>query len=185
VRQELFGDGFVLATLAALLPRSTRIADLGCGTGELLPTLAHSAALVYGIDREEAMLEVAAERTAHLPNVILLNGRLDALPLPDAAVDVALCQLVFHHVRDLAPVYQEVSRIMSITGRFILVDMCEHDRAEYHETMGHQHLGFSRARVAELAEAAGLRLVAWRALPPDPQAQGPGLFVAVMVRGEE
>jgi hypothetical protein len=46
--------------------------------------------------------------------------------------------------------------------------------------MGHQHLGFSRARVAELAEEAGLHLLSWRALPPDAGAQGPGLFVAVM-----
>lgn len=180
MRRDLFGEAFVLATLAALLPRSTRIADLGCGTGALLPTLAQAAALVYGIDREEAMLEVAAARTAELPNVILKNGRLDALPLPDAAVDVALCQLVLHHVRELAPVYREAARILAPGGRFVVVDMVAHDREEVRETMGHQHLGFSRARVAELAAEAGLSLLSWRALPPDAGAQGPGLFVAVM-----
>jgi SAM-dependent methyltransferase/DNA-binding HxlR family transcriptional regulator len=181
MRRELFGEGFVLATLAALLPRSTRVADLGCGTGALLPLLAQGAALVYGVDREEAMLEVAAARSADLPNVILLNGKLDALPLPDAAVDVALCQLVLHHVRELQPVYREASRILAESGRFVVVDMVAHDREEVRDTMGHQHLGFSRERVAELAAEAGLVLQTWRTLPPDPDAHGPGLFVAVMV----
>jgi ArsR family transcriptional regulator len=185
MRHDLFGESFVLATLAALLPRSTRIADLGCGTGALLPTLAAGAALVYGVDREAAMLEVAATRTGHLPNVILLNGRLDALPLPDGAVDIALCQLVLHHVRELGPVYREAARIIDKKGRFVVVDMGAHDREEYRETMGHQHLGFARERVAELAAEAGLRLLSWRALPADPQAQGPGLIVAVMGRDGE
>lgn len=180
MRRELFGEGFVLATLAALLPRSTRVADLGCGTGALLPLLAQGSALVYGVDREAAMLEVAAARTAVLPNVILRNGLLDALPLPDACVDVALCQLVLHHVRELGPVYREAARILAPGGRFVVVDMVAHDREEVRETMGHQHLGFSRDRVAELATGAGLTLQSWRALPPDPDAHGPGLFVAVM-----
>jgi SAM-dependent methyltransferase/DNA-binding HxlR family transcriptional regulator len=180
MRRELFGEAFVLATLAALLPPKLRIADLGCGTGALLPLLAQGSAQVVGVDREEAMLEVAAARTAELPNVVLKNGRLDALPLADQSVDVALCQLVLHHVRDLPPVYREAARILAPDGRFVVVDMVEHDREEVRETMGHQHLGFSRARVAELAEEAGLHLLSWRALPPDAGAQGPGLFVAVM-----
>ena len=44
--------------------------------------------------------------------------------------------------------------------------------------MGHGHPGFTRENIAEMGEAAGLRLERWSLLPPDPDAQGPGLFVA-------
>lgn len=182
VRGELFGSSFVGATLAALLPPGQRVADLGCGTGALLPVLAPAVAVLYGVDREAAMLEVAAARTTEFPNVELRPGRLDALPLDAGAVDVALCQLVLHHVRDLPPVFAEVARILARDGRFVVVDMVEHERDEYRDTMGHQHLGFSEAALRELAAGAGLRCLSYRALPADPSAQGPSLFVGVVGR---
>ncbi len=182
VRTELFGDNFVLATLMALLPEGLRIADLGCGTGALLPVLAQGSASVVGVDREAAMLEVAASRTAELTNVTVAAGRLDQLPLGSGSIDLALCQLVLHHVRDLGPVFAEVARVLTPGGRLVILDMVEHDREEYRETMGHQHLGFSADTVRALADASGLALRSWRPLPADPQAQGPGLFVAVARR---
>lgn len=180
VRRELFGEGYVLPALLAMLPAGLTIADLGCGTGAVLPLLAQVADRVVGVDREAAMLEVAAERTGELANVELVRGLLDALPLPARSVDVALCQLVLHHVREPGPVFTEAARVLRPGGRFVLVDMVEHDREEYRDTMGHQHLGFSEAAVAGFAEAAGLAVRSWRVLPPDPQAQGPALFVAVI-----
>jgi len=182
VRRELFGEGHLVALLAALLPDGLTIADLGCGTGGLLPILATSATQVLGVDREAAMLDVAAERVAHLPNVQLHRGLLDALPLAAASVDLAVCGLVLHHVRELGPVAAEVARVLRPGGRWVVVDMVEHDREEYRSTMGHQHLGFTGPALAALAADAGLTPRSWRVLPPDPAAQGPGLFVAVYGR---
>lgn len=180
VRTELFGDAYVLPALLALLPPGQVIADLGCGTGTMLPLLSPVAARVIGVDREAAMLEVAEERTADLSNVTLCRGSLDALPLGDASVDIALCELVLHHVRDLEPVFAEVARVLAPCGRWVILDMVEHDREDYRDTMGHQHLGFSEAATRRLAEGAGLCVRAWRVLAPDPAAQGPALFVAVL-----
>lgn len=183
VRKELFGEGYVLPALLALLPPGQVIADLGCGTGAMLPLLAPVAARVYGIDREAAMLEVAEDRVRDLPNVTLRRGLLDALPLEPGSVDLALCELVLHHVRDLPPVCSEVARVLAPGGRWVILDMVEHDREEYRDTMGHQHLGFTEADTGALAAAAGLSLRGWRVLPADPAAQGPALFLAVLVRG--
>ncbi len=182
VRHELFGEGFVVAAVAALLPPDLVYADLGCGTGGMLPVLAPGAARVIGVDREAAMLEVAAERVRELGNVELRRGLLDGLPIEDASVDLALCNLVLHHVRDLAPVFAEVARVLRPGGRWVVVDMVEHDREEYATTMGHPHLGFSEGGLRALARTAGLDLRAWRVLPPDPAAQGPGLFLSVLER---
>lgn len=180
VRRELFGEAVTPWLLSALLPEGATIADLGCGTGALLPLLALQAGRVIGVDREEAMLTVAASRAEGLANVTLHRASLDALPVERRSVDLALSALVLHHVADLPPVAAEVARVLAPGGRWIILDMVEHDREEYQRTMGHQHLGFSEHTMADLAAHARLRLRSWRVLPPDPGAQGPGLFVAVL-----
>lgn len=178
VRREQFGEAYLLPALLALLPPGLRVVDLGCGTGELVALLAPWCGAVQGVDREAAMLEVARERTGGLGNVALHRGLLDALPLPEASVDLATCVLVLHHVRELEPVFAEVARVLVPGGRWVLVDMVAHDRDEFRLSMGHAHAGFAEARLRELALAAGLSCERWQHLPPDPAAQGPSLFVA-------
>ncbi len=60
----------------------------------------------------------------------------------------------------------------------MVVDMLEHDRAEYRHTMGHQHPGFSKTRIQEMFREAGFLDIVYRELPGEPDAKGPGLFVA-------
>ena len=40
---------------------------------------------------------------------------------------------------------------------------------------------FMNTGLRALAATGGLRLVSWTVLPPDPVAQGPGLFIASLV----
>lgn len=185
LRQELFGESHLVPVLLALLPRDRVVADLGCGTGVLLPLLAPHVREVIGIDREEAMLDVARQRIAGLPTARVERGQLDALPLADASVDLALCLLVLHHLREIGPVFRELRRVLRPGGWAVLVDMVEHGREELRQTMGHQHLGFSSASIAEWAGEAGLRLLSFQALPVDPQALGPGLWVGRLGLAEE
>ena len=48
----------------------------------------------------------------------------------------------------------EVARVLAPGGRWVVLDMLEHDREEYRDTMGHQHLGFSEAGIHALREKA-------------------------------
>ncbi len=183
VRTEQFGSSYVLPAALALLPQGLRAVDLGCGTGELLELLAPACAEVVGVDREEAMLDVARARVSDHTHVRLEKALLDALPLESATMDLATCVLVLHHIRELAPVFAEARRILRPGGRWVVVDMAAHDREDFRRSMGHAHGGFSEDRLADLAETAGLQLTRWSPLPPDPSAQGPGLFVAVLQPG--
>ncbi|MEC7948741.1 MAG: metalloregulator ArsR/SmtB family transcription factor [Myxococcota bacterium] len=180
LRRDLFGDGFLLPTLLALLPERMVIADLGCGTGAVVEALAPSVRHAIGVDREPAMIEAAGRRTAGLHNVTLHAGTLDALPLQDGCLDAATLMLVLHHVPDLDAVFREVARALRPRGRIVLLDMQAHDRAEYRHTMGHEHLGFEQAVLARTAAAAGLQVASWRPLPVAPDALAPPLFVAVL-----
>lgn len=185
LRRELFGDTYLAAALAALLPADWTVADLGCGTGEILALLAPGVHRVIGVDREPRMLEAAAERTRSFHNVDLRQGALDALPLRDGEVHAATCLLVLHHVEAVDGALREAHRVLREEGRLVVVDMRAHDRRDWRHTMGHRHLGFDRAALVELARERGLDLVAWRDLPPAPEAQGPPLFLAVFGRNRE
>ncbi len=179
LRSEMFGSAYLAPTLTALLPPGLTVADLGCGTGEVVLALAPSVERVIGVDQEAAMLAVARQRTAELSNVELVQSGLEDLALPDASVDAALCMLVLHHVDDLEASFAQIARSLRPGGSLVVLDMVEHERREYRRTMGHRHLGFERSGLARLAEAAGLAERSWHRLAPDPEAQGPGLFLAV------
>ena len=183
LRRDMFGDGFVLPTLLSLVPGDLVVADLGCGTGGGLVDLAACVHKAIGVDREQAMLDVAATRLQGVDNVDLRPGSLEELPLGDGEVDAALCMLVLHHVTDPESVFREAARALVPGGRLLLLDMVLHDREEYRTTMGHQHLGFSREAVEGWAQATGLTLASHRVLPRADQALGPALFLAVLQVG--
>ncbi|MEQ1501105.1 MAG: metalloregulator ArsR/SmtB family transcription factor [Myxococcota bacterium] len=183
LRRELFGDTFLTSAIAALLPPSWTVADLGCGTGPALIELAGAVRRVVGIDREPRMVELARARTADLPNVEIRLGGLEGLPLEDGEVDAAICLLVLHHVDDPTDAFREASRVLVPGGSLVVVDMVAHDREDWRHLMGHRHLGFGQDALIRWASAGGLALRSFRLLPPGPEAQGPPLFLAVFAAG--
>lgn len=178
MREELFGDRFHLAALAALAEGSWVVGDLGCGTGQVCLALAPFVDSVIGVDTAAAMLEAARQRLEDVQNVELRKGELEALPIDDARLDAATMMLVLHHVPAPERAMAEVARVLKPGGRLILVDMFAHDRESYRQQMGHVWLGFSQEQVQRLLADAGFADVRIVALPVDPKAKGPGLFVA-------
>jgi ArsR family transcriptional regulator len=176
VRTELFGDRFHLAALAGLADRHWVVGDLGCGTGEVIATIAPFVGHVIGVDQSAAMLQAARRRLHGVGNVDLRRGELEALPIDDGRLHVALMMLVLHHAPDPRAAVGEMARVLAPGGRALIVDMFPHDRDSYRQ-MGHVWLGFAGDHLQRLLEAVGFvdpRIVA---LPPDARAKGPALFV--------
>ena len=182
VRAELFGTLFTTSALVALLPDDWVVADLGCGSGEVSAQLAPSVRHVIGVDHEQAMLDAAEDRLSGVENVSLRLGELSALPLRDEEADAALLMLVLHHVDDLVAAMTEVNRILKPGGRCAVIDMVQHGRDDYRHRMGHVHMGFTEAQIKTICRSAGLRLTRFSMVPADPSAQGPGLFVATLIK---
>ncbi len=183
VRQELFGTRFTGHALLELLAGPWVVADLGCGTGNIAEVLAPIVKRVIAVDQSGPMLEAAKRRLAGVKNVEFVMSELSSLPLESGGVDIAAFGLVLHHVAAPEQPLREAARILKrgeggVPGRVLVLDMLRHDRSEYRHLMGHQHLGFSRDQVESLFDQAGLEPMSFRELPIDPDARGPGLFVA-------
>jgi ubiquinone/menaquinone biosynthesis C-methylase UbiE/DNA-binding transcriptional ArsR family regulator len=183
MRRDLFGVGSALAVLPGLFDSRWTIGDLGCGTGETSAALAPFAAHVIAVDRSGEMLQAARRRLRELPNAEVRRGELEALPVGDGELDAAVMVLVLHHVPDPAAALGEAGRTLKPGGRFVLCDMLPHDHEEYKQQMGHIWLGFGDEQLRRLLNAAGLTDVRIVALPVDPSAKGPALFVASAVKG--
>jgi ArsR family transcriptional regulator len=178
MRDELFGERFHLAALAALAGGDWVVGDLGCGTGQVSAALAPFVARVIAVDASAAMLQAAKKRLHGFDNVDLRRGELESLPIDDARIDCATLMLVLHHVPEPEKALADVARVLRPGGRVILVDMLPHDRESYRQQMGHVWLGFSEDHTRRLLADAGFGEMRIGALPPDARAKGPGLFVA-------
>ena len=178
MREELFGDRFHLAALAAFADSTWTIGDLGCGTGQVSAAIAPFVAHVVAVDASAAMLQAARKRLHGIDNIELRRGELESLPIDDARLDAATLMLVLHHVPEPQRALTDVARVLKPGGRAVVVDMLPHDRDSYRQQMGHVWLGFSDEHVRRIFVDAGFDEIRIVSLPPDARSKGPGLFVA-------
>jgi ArsR family transcriptional regulator len=180
---ELFGDSFAAWALLGLLDPELTVGDLGCGTGRLAEVLAPLVRRVVAVDGSADMLEAARARLDRYGNVEVRDGEIEALPLDEGELDVAVLALVLHHLPEPAVALAEVARVVRPGGRVLVVDMLPHERVEYQQQMGHVWLGFGEEQIVRLLAGVGFGRACARALPPAPEARGPVLFAATGVRG--
>ncbi len=191
LRLDFFGERFPFEAALGLLPREWTVADLGTGTGYLLPSLANAFANVLAVDHSEEMLAEAKQRVheAGIGNVDLRHGELEDLPIESERIDLAIAVLVLHHVAEPDKAVQEIARVLAPSGRFLVVELQEHQNEEIRRSMGDLWLGFAPERLTALAVAAGLcRLRVMKLTHPDDAGNGPSgkpvLFATVFQKGQ-
>ncbi|MFT7461042.1 MAG: 2-polyprenyl-3-methyl-5-hydroxy-6-metoxy-1,4-benzoquinol methylase [Planctomycetota bacterium] len=84
-------DGTILNAVLNLASKGRSVADIGCGTGSFLPTLAGHFGSVMAIDLSKHCLEIAQKRHKNIEDVKFLQHDL-TLPLSDIQqFDVGVC----------------------------------------------------------------------------------------------
>ena len=99
------------------LHRSTTVVDLGSGTGKFTRALAPRGAARIAIEPTEGMRRVFARE---LPDVPVLAGTAEAIPLPDGFADAVVVAQAFHWFRP-RPALGEIARILRPGGGLGLV----------------------------------------------------------------
>lgn len=186
LREEAFGDQFHLEAFVSLLPRHWVVADVGTGTGYLLPTLAAHFHRVVAVELVERMLEVAEQRVVQqdLRNVTLQRGDVTRLPIRRASVDLAIAMLVLHHVEVPQDAVRELGRIVRPAGRVLIVEQTVHEHESFRDRMQDRWWGLDPNRIVSWLTVAGFeRANAHVLCNIERAADAPDLFVVTGIKG--
>jgi SAM-dependent methyltransferase len=112
----------------ARLAEGEVVLDLGSGGGIdvlLSARRVGPTGKAYGVDMTTEMLELARANQARagVTNVEFLEGRIEAVPLPDASVDVVVSNCVINLSTDKSAVFTEAHRVLRSGGRIAIADV--------------------------------------------------------------
>ena len=104
------------------------VLDLGCGAGLDLYLYAKAVGeggKLYGLDMSQAMIDKARKNleSGDIRNVEFLNVSADAIPLPDASVDLVTANGIYNLSPDKDAVMREVYRVLKDGGRTVFSEI--------------------------------------------------------------
>jgi len=151
LKQEILGDFKLNSAILKEMSPCPTVADLGCGTGELLFQIKTIATKVIGVDSSPQMLAQARRRfenTSCPPDLRL--GEIEHLPLSDGEADCAIISMVLHHISRPDNAITEVHRTLGTGGTLIIAELDKHADENMRKTYGDRWLGFHRHEMNQL-----------------------------------
>ncbi|TGL58841.1 ArsR/SmtB family transcription factor [Leptospira sarikeiensis] len=143
-----------------LLPdQSSRILDLGCGPGGLIPYLLMKSTEVIGIDSSEQMINEAKSAFLNNPQVHLLRSEIETLPenLTQTA-DSVVASMVLHHLSSPPQAMKEIHKVLKDDGVFIIVDLLKHNQEIMRDNFADLWLGFESELLKDWLQHTGFNL---------------------------
>ncbi|RPJ06226.1 MAG: SAM-dependent methyltransferase [Spirochaetaceae bacterium] len=156
MKQEILGSFDLNGEITKLLPATGTVADLGCGTGDLVKALAQKAKKVIGVDSSQEMIRASRSRFSRKNGIVEVRmGEFEHLPLRDCEADTAVCSMVLHHLPDPFQGIREVERVLKPKGRFIIADLDSHNSEIMRSGYGDRWLGFPEKTIENWLIKAG------------------------------
>ncbi len=156
IKRGIFGTVNISKEIIGRITNCNIAADLGCGTGELLIPIKQKAKQVIGVDKSPKMLEEAEHRLASNGKGIELRiGEMEHLPMRDQEADVAVINMVLHHLPSPDSSILEAGRVLKKGGWLIIVDLEKHQNEEMRKKYEHRWLGFTRKNMERWLSVGG------------------------------
>lgn len=135
------------------------VADLGAGEGTLSQLIAQRARKVIAIDNSKKMVEFGKKLAEEnkLANLEYRLGDIEAPPIDDASVDLAILSQALHHAEQPAKALAEAHRILKPGGRLIVLDLLQHSFEKARELYYDTWLGFSEVELADMMISTGFQ----------------------------
>jgi ArsR family transcriptional regulator len=145
-------------TLLTLMPPMV-IADLGAGEGTFSQLLARRSKKVIAVDNSDKMVEYGRELASKhgVKNLEYRKGDLEAVPIRDAAVDLAFFSQALHHAQHPARAVAEAWRILKPGGRIVVLDLLRHNYEEAREMYADLWLGFTEVELTRFLRQTGFK----------------------------
>jgi ubiquinone/menaquinone biosynthesis C-methylase UbiE/DNA-binding transcriptional ArsR family regulator len=146
----------IAEALLWLLPPMV-IADLGAGEGGISMLLAQRAQQVIAVDNSDKMVELGSALAAKqgVTTLEYRKGDLEAVPIEDGVVDLAVFSQSLHHAIHPERAIAEAWRILKPSGRIAILDLVQHRFAEARELYADVWLGFSEVELESMLGKAG------------------------------
>jgi ArsR family transcriptional regulator len=159
LKKEILGSFNLNAVLKQRIAARRGVADLGCGTGELLGQLVRNhKGMLIGVDASPEMLEQARIKLPDMPSIELRLGEVEHLPMKDQEVDTVVMSMVLYHILQPEKAIQEVFRVLKPGGMLILADFDHHHQEQIKEIIGGTWLGFTKDQVETWLTKSGFQL---------------------------
>jgi len=171
-----------------------RVLDVACGTGIVARLAAEKVGpegSASGLDVVPAMLAVARSVAPTSTPIAYYHASAEAMPLPDDAFDVVLCQMGLQFIEEKVVALKEMRRVLAPGGRLILnvpgprADLFAALADAMARTIGAQAAGFvnhvfslhDTKEIRELMSDAGLRDIDVQVSTKTLQLPGPRDFL--------
>jgi ubiquinone/menaquinone biosynthesis C-methylase UbiE len=123
--------------------------------------LAQRAKQVIAVDNSDRMVELGSALAGKqgVEALEYRKGDLEAVPIADGAVDLALFSQSLHHAIHPERAIAEAWRILKPGGRIAILDLVQHRFAEARELYADVWLGFTEVELESMLEKAGFGAV--------------------------
>lgn len=96
------------------------VIDLGCGTGIYAQyLLANHAKSVTCVDLSQEMVDIVKEKLGDRVEAYAQDLAIGLPKQASSSIDLIICPLVLHYIKDLTPLFKEVHRILKNTGKMV------------------------------------------------------------------
>jgi SAM-dependent methyltransferase len=100
--------------------RDDLVLDAGCGSGVDTSMFADCGATVIAVDLSRAAAQATYRQTGSRPNVHVIQGDVQRLPLPPATFDYVSSDQVLHHTPDTFASFAAIRRLVKPAGRIAI-----------------------------------------------------------------